>query len=59
MSVEHLINETELIFNEILINISILKGDMPTYFIFIFVFFSIFLLFSFAGILIKIFMGEK
>lgn len=55
----HFTTEIELILNELSNELSLFGNDMPTYIIFIFVFFGIFLFFTFCAIMTKLFFGRR
>ena len=59
MSTDFFISESELIINELLSGLTIIKNDMGIYLIFAFILASIFLIFTLYTLLIKTTVGGK
>lgn len=59
MSTDFFISESELIINELLSGLTIIKNDMGIYLIFAFILASIFLIFTLYTLLVKMTIGRK
>ena len=59
MSTDFFISESELIIDELLSGLTIIKNDMGIYLIFALILASIFLIFTFYTLLVKMTIGRK